>query len=49
MYNQLLTARAIASAPSHPKKKEVVELLGARDKGWIDDQKFGQVLQGLLF
>jgi hypothetical protein len=49
IHAQLMTARAIASAPSHPKKKEVSELLSARDKGWVDEVKFGQVLQGLLF
>jgi hypothetical protein len=46
---QLATARAIAHADSHPKKAEVRELLSVRDKGWIDDSKFGNLLQGLIF
>jgi len=46
---QIATARAIANTPSHPKSREVSELLAARDKGWVEDSKFAQLLQGMLF
>ena len=43
------TAQAIATSASHPKKREVKELLNCHQKGWVDDQKFKTVLQSLLF
>ena len=46
---KLATAKAIASAPSHPKKSAVKELLSVWEKGWVDDKKFGELLGGMLF
>jgi hypothetical protein len=43
------TAAAIARNNSHPHCKEVLELLRTQEKGWVDDQKFVDFLQTLLF
>lgn len=43
------TANSIAINRAHPKQADVVELLRTREKGWIDDNKFMQVLKGLVF
>jgi hypothetical protein len=43
------TAAAIARNNSHPHCKEVLELLRTQEKGWVDDQKFVDILQTLLF
>mmetsp|Transcript_37019 Transcript_37019/g.73672 ORF Transcript_37019/g.73672 Transcript_37019/m.73672 type:complete len:202 (+) Transcript_37019:108-713(+) len=45
----LQTANSIAINRAHPKQADVVELLRTREKGWIDDHKFMQVLKGLVF
>jgi hypothetical protein len=42
------TAAAIASNPAHPRSKDVRELLNTFEKGWIDDNKFKQLLQGMV-
>ena len=45
----LQTAQAVASNPGHPKHQEVGELLNTMNKGWIDQGKFAELLQGILF
>ena len=45
----LQTAQAIASNRGHPKHQEVGELLNTMNKGWIDQGKFAELLQGILF
>ena len=42
------TAAAIASNPAHPRSKDVRELLNTFEKGWIDENKFKQLLQGMV-
>ena len=43
------TARVIATTPSHRRHTEVAELVRTFEKGWIDELKFAELLQGLLF
>ena len=45
----LQTAQAVASNRGHPKHQEVGELLNTMNKGWIDQGKFADVLQSILF
>ena len=45
----LQTAQAVASNRGHPKHQEVGELLNTMNKGWIDQGKFAEVLQSILF
>ena len=45
----LQTAQAVASNRGHPKHQEVGELLNTMNKGWIDQGKFAELLQGILF
>ena len=45
----LQTAQAVASNRGHPKHQEVGELLNTMNKGWIDQSKFAELLQGILF
>ncbi len=44
----LKTAEAIAKDSTHPKSKEIKELLSAHKKGWVDAGKFQQLLQRLV-
>ena len=44
----LKTAEAIAKDSTHPRSKEIKELLGAHKKGWVDAAKFQQLLQKLI-
>lgn len=45
----LQTANAIAANKSHPRGSEVSELLRTHQKGWIDNDRFMELLQGMLF
>ena len=43
------TAQVVAQNKSHAKHREVNELLQTLQKGWIDQRKFADLLQGILF
>lgn len=43
----LVTARAIAGS-AHPKSDDARELLAVKDKGWIDDKKFVDLLIAIV-
>lgn len=43
------TAQLVAQNPGHAKHREVNELLLTLQKGWIDQRKFADLLQGILF
>ena len=43
------TAEAIARNATHKSQKEVLHLLSTWEKGWIDDQKFCEILTELAF
>lgn len=43
------TAKAISSNLHHPKQSEVNQLLITLEKGWIDNNKFINLLQTMLF
>lgn len=45
----LQTASAIAANRSHPNHTEVSQLIITFEKGWIDEEKFTELLQGMLF
>lgn len=45
----IATVQAIAHDSKHPKKKEAQELLNARQRGWVDDNKVREVLKTLIF
>lgn len=42
------TAASIASNPAHPRNKDVRELLNTFQKGWVDENKFKELLQGMV-
>ncbi len=48
MAAQLATARALAES-KHAKADDIRELLAVKDKGWIDDRKFSDLLMDLIF
>ena len=43
------TAVAIASDGSHPHNAEVADLLKSLERGWMNEQKFREVLRNLVF
>lgn len=43
------SANAIASNRSHPNQSQVSELLRTHEKGWIDGNKFMEILKSLAF
>lgn len=45
----LQTASVIASNRSHPNHAEVSHLIQTFEKGWINEAKFNELLQGMLF
>ena len=45
--NAIQTAKAIAKS-NHPKSKEIQQLLQTKEKGWIDNDKFMQILKPLI-
>lgn len=46
--NAVQTAAAIASNPAHPRSKDVRELLNSYEKGWVEEHKFKELLQGMV-
>lgn len=46
---QLNTAKAISECATHPKRNEIRDMLEAYNKGWITDDKFGEILKESLF
>lgn len=45
----LQTANSIAVNRAHPRQTDVIDLLRTREKGWIDDKRFQELLRGLVF
>lgn len=45
----LATARVVAADPHHPRRNEVGDLLRSHERGWIEADKFQQLLRQLLF
>jgi hypothetical protein len=43
------TARSIIDNPNHVKHSDVKSLLDSYQKGWITEEKFIDILKGLLF
>jgi hypothetical protein len=42
------TAKVIAQNKSHPRQKEVAELLKTLERGWIDRAKFDELLKKII-
>lgn len=47
-YSALQTAASIAANPAHPRNKDVRELLNSFEKGWIEEDRFKALLQGMV-
>ena len=43
------TARVIAGNQAHPNSEDISHLIKTLEKGWIEEDKFYQLLQVMLF